>query len=73
MAPYDWEPVMRVEVDPALTQDPTKVTMSWNVTSLGPSEIQLKLYFKDPLYISFEQEPDTLVINFDDENLFIST
>ena len=28
--------------------------------------------FVDPLYISFEQEPDLLVITFADEDLFIT-
>ena len=63
---------MRVEIDPALMQDPTKVALSWNVTYLGPSEMQLQLKFDNPLYISVEIEPDTLVINFDDEALFVS-
>ena len=34
--------------------------------------MEIQIIFENPLYISYEKEPDVLVINFADENLFIT-
>ena len=40
--------------------------------SQSSSEIELQLTFEQPLYVSFEKEPDKLVIDFFYEEVFIS-
>lgn len=34
--------------------------------------MEIQLIFENPLFISFEKEADVLVINFADEDLFIT-
>ena len=46
--------------------------MDWSVVSQSSSEIELQLAFEQPLYVSFEKEPDKLVIDLFYEEVFIS-
>ena len=46
--------------------------MDWSVVSQSSSEIELQLAFEQPLYVSFEKEPDKLVIDFFYEEVFVS-
>ena len=46
--------------------------MDWEIVNISSGKIEIQLYFEKPLYISFEKEPDLLVIKFVDENLFIT-
>ena len=70
--PSVWEPVLLVYVEPAETQDVNRVALTWTVVEYGPSYIHLQLVFEQPLYISFELEADVLVVNFQDQDLFIT-
>ena len=55
-----------------MTQEPENVAMDWTIENYSASKIELQLVYEKPLYISFEDEPDILVINFADEELFIT-
>ncbi len=46
--------------------------MAWSVIKYEPNSLDIQLDFNDPLYISFEKEPDFLVVKFDDERFFIT-
>lgn len=46
--------------------------MTWTIVKFDANQLDIKLEFKEPLYISFESEADTLVVDFADEKLFIS-
>ena len=46
--------------------------MSWSVVKFDANQLDIQLFFDEPLYISFESEADTVVVNFSDEELFIS-
>ena len=46
--------------------------MSWSVVKFDANHLDIQLFFEEPLYISFESEADTVVVNFADEELFIS-
>ena len=70
--PGEWCPVLTVEIEPAQMQDPQNVAMEWSVISQSSSEIELQLAFEQPLYVSFEKEPDKLAIYFFYEDVFIS-
>ena len=73
-SPDVWLHVLKVEVEPSILQDPTMVGMtSWQVINYKSTEIGIQMIFENPLYISYEVEPDTLVITFADPDLFIST
>ena len=67
-----WKPVLSVTVNPAELQDPTKVGLDWEIIEYSGNTMKIQLTFEDPIYISHEKEPDTLVITFADEDLFIS-
>ena len=45
--------------------------MNWNVTDITPTTMTFKLLFAEPLWISYENA-DTLVIDFADDELFIT-
>lgn len=70
--PDVWLPAFTVEIQPALTQEPENVAMDWTIENYSASKIELQLVYEKPLYISFEDDPDILVINFADEELFIT-
>ena len=70
--PGVWKNVFTVKVQPAFTQELDNVAMDWDILSTSPGKIEIQINFEKPLYISFEKEPDILVINFVDENLFIT-
>lgn len=67
-----WKPVLTVTVEPSLMQEPENVAMNWSIQNWSPSKIELQLEFERPLYVSFEKEPDFLVVNFADPDLFIT-
>ena len=45
--------------------------MSWKIIEFTRSKMVLKLLFETALYVSYE-EPDTLVVEFADPDIFIS-
>lgn len=59
-------------IEPALTQDAENVAIDWQIVKYSGSMIEIELNFLTPLYISFEKEPDILVVDFADEDLFIT-
>ena len=70
--PGVWKPVFTVSILPASTQEIENVAMEWEIVNFSPSKIELQLVFEEPLYISFEKEPDTLSVEFADKDLFIT-
>ena len=52
-------------------QDPEKIKMSWEITEFTSTKMTIQLLFETALYVSFE-EPDTLVIEFADPDIFIT-
>ena len=71
-SPQNWIPVLTVKIIPARTQDPELLDFTWEIINYTKSEIKFQLDFENPLYVSFEEEPDILEISFHDEDLFIS-
>ena len=70
--PRNWQPALTVHVEPSEEQDPANVQLSsFNVTSITPNEMQIQMYFKTPLLVSYGPA-DTVVVAFHDANLFIS-
>ena len=72
VTPGVWEPSMTLDIEGSEEQEPEKVRLeSWNVTAITSSEMDIKMVFESPLYISYS-EPDSVVVNFSDKNLFRS-
>ena len=69
---FEWAPVFTVSVIPSQLQDPERVTFDWKIVSYTTSSMVLELDFHTPLYISFEDEPDVLELNFGDQEIFTS-
>ena len=48
------------------------MAINWKIVGYSAGRIEIDLGFLKPLYISFEKEPDTLIVEFADEDLFIT-
>ena len=46
--------------------------MTWSILKFDSNQMDVQLYFEQPLYVSFEDEADVLVAHFADEELFIT-
>ena len=70
---FEWAPVFTVSVIPSQLQDPERLMFDWEMISYTPRSMQIQLVFHTPLYISFEDEPDVLELNFGDPEIFTSS
>ena len=46
--------------------------LKWNVTEFTSRELEIKVYFDDPLLISMAESKDTLILSIFKPELFIS-
>ena len=72
VSPGVWVPSLTLNIESSEEQEPEKVRLeSWNVTAISSTEMDIKMVFESPLDISYS-EPDSVVVNFSDKNLFKS-
>ena len=45
------------------------MNFNWNVTRFSAEEVYIQCYFEEPIYVSSNAEPDTIVIRFIDTSL----
>lgn len=66
-------PVLDVKVVEGYLSDPKKLKFTWKVKEMQKRELRLQLYFETAMFVSSQEEPETLQVTFNDRQLFTST
>ena len=60
-----------MEVIPGEESDVTFLGFTWNVTALSERQLEINLYFDNPIMVSSNPIPDKVRMTFNDPSLFI--
>ena len=64
--------VFTVEVMPGIDSEPRNLTFDWYATEMTERELKLQIMFDTAVYVSMNNEPETLRITFNDQYMFVS-
>ena len=67
------EAVFTVEVIPGKDSDPSKLDFTWSVQEMTERQILIQMNFEDALYVSANEQPDTMRVTFADKYMFVGT
>ena len=65
-------PILEARVIVGSLTERKKLTYSWRVSEMTKRSLKLQIDFKNPIYVSMEEEPEHLEVTFNGAHFFVS-